>query len=56
MQVSMLFLPAGSQVPAIGDEVEYSGCVHAAGDPNTGNDCDSHLTTAVAKPPKKKKK
>ncbi|HET6831823.1 MAG TPA: PKD domain-containing protein [Solirubrobacterales bacterium] len=35
---------------AVGDDVEYSGCVNAAGDPNAGNDCDSHLTTAEAKP------
>jgi hypothetical protein len=34
---------------AIGDSVEYSGCVDAPGDPNEGNDCDVHATTAVDK-------
>ena len=33
----------------VGDDVEYSGCVNAAGDPNAGNDCGSYLTTATAR-------
>ena len=33
----------------VGDDVEYSGCVNAAGDPNAGNDCASYLTTAKAR-------
>jgi len=33
-----------------GDDIEYSGCVNAAGDPNAGNDCASYTTTAVANP------
>lgn len=33
-----------------GDEVEYYGCVGAAGDTNSGNDCRSLTTTAVPKP------
>ena len=35
---------------AAGDDVEYSGCVNAAGDPNDGNDCGSYTTTAEEKP------
>ena len=35
---------------SVGDDVEYSGCVNAIGDPNTSNDCGSYTTTAEAKP------
>ncbi len=35
---------------AAGDDVEYSGCVDGAGNPNAGNDCDSSATTAAPKP------
>jgi hypothetical protein len=35
---------------AAGDQIEYSGCVNAAGDPNDGNDCDSYATTAEETP------
>jgi len=35
---------------AAGDQIEYSGCVNAAGDPNAGNDCGDYTTTAEAFP------
>lgn len=36
---------------AAGADVEYSGCLSAAGDPNSGNDCGSHTTSADERPP-----
>lgn len=35
---------------AVGDEIEYSGCVSSDGDPNAGNDCAGYTTTAEAFP------